>query len=493
MKTITIGRSTSNNCVFSNDTVSSRHASLTLDDSGLSGELRDLGSTNGTFVNGHRISSPLKVTTADSIRFGNETTSLKEIVSKAGATRIQQPSQGIKRFTIGKSQDCNIRMSFDDVSRHHAVIYQTASGSIVIEDSGSTNGTYVNGVRVTSQVLQAGDSVTITRSHPLQWNSLFGDPLPKKKNTSWLKYAAAAMIAAVVTVSAYLFVGNRDWNSEKIYKEYHDAVCWIMTSYGYKVYIDNEDNTATVCNILRIPSSQLIYVQDGKAVSGVKTLQGTGFFISPDGKIATNLHVACPWKADSEIDDLKDYLNKLLAYLGTQNPLLLRSEVRLEPVVTACKIIPDGLPISESNAIDVSIFNASDNIERDVAILQTDTRSLPSNVKHFVDINKADLSDECITEGRKVFTIGFPYGYAVATASNSDIHNQVHDGVITQNRGDYEFGHDAETASGASGSPIFNQKGRLIGIHHAGLTGVTGAQGFNWAIKAKYIKELLNK
>ena len=75
--------------------------------------------------------------------------------------------------------------------------------------------------------------------------------------------------------------------------------------------------------------------------------------------------------------------------------------------------------------------------------------------------------------------------------SNLELKNQVHGGSITQNRGDYEFGHDAETAGGASGSPIINDKGKLIGIHHAGMTGVTGAQGFNWAIKAKYISELL--
>jgi hypothetical protein len=38
---------------------------------------------------------------------------------------------------------------------------------------------------------------------------------------------------------------------------------------------------------------------------------------------------------------------------------------------------------------------------------------------------------------------------------------------------------------------MINDKGRLVGIHHAGMTGVTGAQGFNRAIKAKYIYDLL--
>jgi V8-like Glu-specific endopeptidase len=72
------------------------------------------------------------------------------------------------------------------------------------------------------------------------------------------------------------------------------------------------------------------------------------------------------------------------------------------------------------------------------------------------------------------------------------LQNQLQSGSITQSRGDYEFGHNAATAGGASGSPVLNEKGKLIGVHHAGMTGLTGAQGFNWAIKAKFVLELAN-
>ena len=154
-------------------------------------------------------------------------------------------------------------------------------------------------------------------------------------------------------------------------------------------------------------------------------------------------------------------------------------------------IVPDGLPISESNAIECEEIKGYDDVNKDVAILQTKTRKLPIDVKNIIDINKADLSEDVLTEGRTVFTIGFPYGADIALDSNQDLKNQVHDGAVTQNRGDYEFGHDAETAGGASGSPIFNDKGKLIGVHHAGMTGVTGAQGFNRAIKAKYVVDLV--
>lgn len=66
----------------------------------------------------------------------------------------------------------------------------------------------------------------------------------------------------------------------------------------------------------------------------------------------------------------------------------------------------------------------------------------------------------------------------------------MHGGTITQDRGEYDFGHDAAITHGGSGSPMLNDRGKLVGIANAG---VDNTQGFNTAIKAKYIADLLNK
>ncbi|MCQ2296817.1 MAG: FHA domain-containing protein, partial [Bacteroidales bacterium] len=55
MRTIRIGRSQTNDCIFANNTVSGIHAVLVVDESGERGTLKDLNSTNGTFVNNKRI------------------------------------------------------------------------------------------------------------------------------------------------------------------------------------------------------------------------------------------------------------------------------------------------------------------------------------------------------------------------------------------------------------------------------------------------------
>jgi len=226
---------------------------------------------------------------------------------------------------------------------------------------------------------------------------------------------------------------------------------------------------------------------------GVGAGQGTAFFISHDGKLATNLHNTRPWLFNTDhVEMLEDVANKILSlYSMSVNPLLSRSKMEVKCVITGMYIVPDGLTLNENNFIAIQEIYGHDDINKDVAIVQTVDHRLPPSVTSIIDITQADTSAEALAEGKTVFTIGYPYGADIALTSNNDLKNQVHGGAITQNRGEFEFGHDAATAGGASGSPILNDHGRLIGIHHAGMTGVTGAQGFNMAIKAKYIIDIM--
>lgn len=69
-----IGRSVDNQIILDDDYVSTNHARLTPSRQGVL--LHDLNSTNGTYVNGNRISTPTVVTVADTIRIGRTTMSL---------------------------------------------------------------------------------------------------------------------------------------------------------------------------------------------------------------------------------------------------------------------------------------------------------------------------------------------------------------------------------------------------------------------------------
>jgi predicted component of type VI protein secretion system len=67
----------------------------------------------------------------------------------------------VKKFLVGREQDCHLRPNSDLVSRHHCV-FSIDDYAVRLRDLGSTNGTLVNGNALRGEViLKAGDRVTI--------------------------------------------------------------------------------------------------------------------------------------------------------------------------------------------------------------------------------------------------------------------------------------------------------------------------------------------
>lgn len=84
---LTIGRDSTNEIVINDAEISRRHARLTFQ--GGKYVLEDLGSTNGTFVNGQRLAGPRVLKTGEVISFGEQIVLVFEAVnSDPGATMI---------------------------------------------------------------------------------------------------------------------------------------------------------------------------------------------------------------------------------------------------------------------------------------------------------------------------------------------------------------------------------------------------------------------
>ncbi len=66
------------------------------------------------------------------------------------------------RFTIGSLPDSSLQLAYPGVSRSHAVI-TTVGNDDILEDLDSTNGTLVNGNRITRHILQHDDVIEIGR------------------------------------------------------------------------------------------------------------------------------------------------------------------------------------------------------------------------------------------------------------------------------------------------------------------------------------------
>ena len=147
----TIGSAPECDLVAPNERVSARHCRLTaMADASDAFKLEDLGSTNGTFVNGKRITGPARVTRADVITLG------RSVAMPWPLPQERQPSPGRSRTTLtfngeslvlGRDPDCDHPLDYPMVSWRHARL--TANGETgAVEDLGSTNGTFVNGRRI---------------------------------------------------------------------------------------------------------------------------------------------------------------------------------------------------------------------------------------------------------------------------------------------------------------------------------------------------------
>jgi pSer/pThr/pTyr-binding forkhead associated (FHA) protein len=81
-----------------------------------------------------------------------------EIIGFGGKNKVIE--LGEEEVIIGRTPECGICLSIENVSRRHArVIFRNEE--YFVEDLGSTNGTYVNGIKIVKCVLRNSDQINI--------------------------------------------------------------------------------------------------------------------------------------------------------------------------------------------------------------------------------------------------------------------------------------------------------------------------------------------
>ncbi len=487
MKSIRIGRSTSNDYVINDGVVSSSHALITVSDSG-DVYIEDLGSKNGTFVNGVRIKAKATLSSSSTVLLGNHSIDWKTIIKTAKAKSdvpkpvISFPDTVIEKKLIGRNAFSQIRFSFDDISDKHAFLCKQKNGSILLIDNNSTNGTFVNGTRITSPtVLQKGDNILLSNRHPLNWEAIYPPIRPYNIPTLIAIAATIVIVAGVFLLKPYLF--SKDWS--KIYAEHKNDVVLVYVKSAYAATVQGVP-LSTFLN----GYDQLDYCYidgEGDISSGIARSSGTGFFISPDGKFLTNRHVV--GSSSEEQKNIETVKRAIQSILIKNDLSRLAAAIEVKYMVISVGIVQNDTYISsEEDLIPCTILKTSDDTELDVAILQTNSKSLPTG-STYLDVTKTTPSDK-LQIGYEICTIGFPRSFTIGqTSVGLEANNQ--SGEITQERGVYEYGHNITIHQGASGSPVYDNKGRFAGIIVSGFLGIS--QGYNQAIQPKPVIEFVNK
>lgn len=478
MKLYVIGTSQQAQICPASQYVSGYHAELLLLDNG-DMLLTDRGSKNGTYVNGKKLTpdKDVNVRRGDDVKFADATLDWSQIPSNTvDMTRVQEIR------SIGSHYMNKIQLHGDHVSRFHATLKKMKDGKWYIQDH-SMNGTKVNGSPIPKDQdfrIKRGDVITCA-GVPVK------NPIPPLPENLWGVLGGILGVAACIAVAVFLpdiigKIGKRDKAN---------AVVMLECYYHYQVLVDGvvQDNTKTM------------------------SYSGTGFFISEDGKLVTNLHIAKPWLYEnnaeliknSYVDDLKDEAlwqvklattNKEMNNATALNKIADRIQVR--GVLDKVYVVPNGKVYSEQNAIVAHVVSASENIDVDLAIVQLDSGTLPEG-SDYVRISNISKSDQDLEVGDKIYTIGFPSGLSLQISEEHVVDNKPMileafrtEGTVIRSGSEVDFEHNAMTEGGSSGSPIFDTKGNVVGVNAAHKAGAKD-NNYNIAIDACLIHDLLNK
>lgn len=117
----------------------------------------------------------------------------------------------MKTYSIGRDLNCDIVIndSTDVISRRHALLNITPSGKMTIIDQ-SSNGTYVNGIRISQNVpvpVTRKDIVSLAHVAKLDWNQV-------PKSNQWVKYAIIAGVAVIVVLGVIFGVKHMKSDSD---------------------------------------------------------------------------------------------------------------------------------------------------------------------------------------------------------------------------------------------------------------------------------------
>ncbi|MCG8317344.1 MAG: FHA domain-containing protein [Pseudomonadales bacterium] len=172
--TFNIGSDPKSHLVLDDSSVSEKHASIQMDGSHL--YLSDLNSFKGTYVNGQKVSERFQLRPGDLIKVGDVELEITDPKMRTGAT-----TAGVKAKTdwtitalsgelkgkaialhgtmvLGRSEKCDVVINDEHMSRRHAEV-NLRDGVLRIIDLNSSNGTRVNSVKITEQVLKPGDKI----------------------------------------------------------------------------------------------------------------------------------------------------------------------------------------------------------------------------------------------------------------------------------------------------------------------------------------------
>lgn len=496
MKLIVIGRNPQEATLLINsDYVSGYHAELILLDNG-DMYLVDK-STNGTILNGVRMTpgKEYQVHRGDNVIIADTPLNWNEVPD------IVIPSNVKKIISIGSHYTNNIKLSGINVSRFHATIRQLTDGKWEICDH-SKNGTTINGNRIPKDRyvrIKAKDQISCA-GIPVT------NPIPSG-NSRFLKVSGITAICILAMAGIVFGLYKLAGGSTSVVRKYQDSVVFLYCTYHFHVSCGTLDLTDLPDPTSESPYTgnytSLLYEDFVLNSNGIEEYDGanynyltaTGFLIGENGYIATNRHVAKPWEAEkyssaSNVtykDLAEDYYKALLTLLyedGFTQALPYISQIKVEGVLDNVYIVKNGDYFDSRNAFKCVEVACGPSLDEDLAIFKS-KNGVPAK-STYIPLDK--IAKQSVEPLQDIITIGFPYGLDLQKGwEKNPLYANIVAGHISKDVDKYSFCFNAPSYQGASGSPIFDKKGNLVGIVNAKMPDA----GFVFAVKSEFLDRLI--
>jgi pSer/pThr/pTyr-binding forkhead associated (FHA) protein/S1-C subfamily serine protease len=515
------------------DVVSAIHCRVTFRDGGW--WLEDLGSTNGTWLEGKRISAPAKLTTGQRFSLGQRGPVLKVSIPGQVARTMAEPAEALTggplvrlrrvkggddligagaEVVLGRASACTIplRTVADTVvSKRHAVIALDEKGAATVLDLGSRNGTFLNGKPVRARTTIAlGDRIMLGWEGPLFEVRALGSAAmpdgagapyhprggPPKTLSGMMAVAeeqargptgmrrgvfvrtlarqlatesslafrlvtlvvllalAAAVVAVSRTAAERTARAEAQLNAEQVVttqllaeqQRSRDEIARLESSLRAarraavsRAVLDSLERRLREAEAAAVPPPVAaapggaphdftdVARENGGAVGLVvarfpagDSVMGSGFAITSSGVFVTNRHVV--------LDDTRGSARAITVIMAETN-----------------------------TALPADVVVISTILGQDIAILRI--RGFHGPAVHAID-----WAGRGATQGAPAAVLGFPFGTQLALTPGGYVHTSLFGGYISQSTGEW-IRFSGNTYSGVSGSPVFNVQGEVIAVH----------------------------
>ena len=420
-------------------------------------------------------------------------------------------------IALGRHHDVDLRFDPNadlDVSVHHAEIVAKSDGYL-LRDSGSTNGTFLNGTRITTEEpLESGDviwlgaegpqvEVQLLEAQPVGTGAIPSTRVRKSRRSSGERVRVAvreqtAMLRRVLVLAIVVLVGG----------------------IGAAYWIGHRDSRARVSELLALlAQSDSTSVQLQSRLSEVGDTTFAAALRQQNAELAQRVRASSTHGTPNQLDSLKsELLHRQVMQQGLALMDLSKISIENDSAIAFVVSELDGKPygatafgISSSGLLVTNKHNVRSPLtgkaptrlgvkyaNTDV-LLHAHVAQLPSDRSvdlaliqveepgRYPSVRGVARSLDDLHAGSPVVTIGFPHALDSPMEGNV-VKTSLTAGTVSKLLPDL-LQVDAYASHGSSGSPIFDARGWVIGVVYGGDPQSGGR--LTYAVPSSKLGELL--